>query len=215
MRKMRQVVSAHVAESPSVRLVARFSAAIRRIRDKEGAAAAQNRCLQQAAAGKMKRVLTALIVLLFIFIFAGCARVPRLTKPAPNEGAASVEVEGECTAQLVNGGQSLVVAGTCNLMNGTNGIVSILNANGTTIDRQKFTKESDSLNFEFDVGNSWSGTVYGFISFDTQQCDRQPDEVTAAYGKRFQNLDGPNVIWDAKGVIAVFQSEAVEISANA
>lgn len=103
------------------------------------------------------------------------------------------------------------VEGSCNLMDGTNGIVSILNANGATIDKQKFTKEGDDLTFEFNVENSWPQTVYGFISFDTQQCDRQPDEVTEAYGKRFQNLEGPNIIWDAKGVIAVFQSQAIDI----
>ena len=48
--------------------------------------------------------------------------------------------------------------------------------------------------------------------FDTSKSDGQPDEVKEAYGKKFQNLTGDDLIWDQNGIIVVFQSEAVEIN---
>lgn len=164
---------------------------------------------------RITRTVYVVLAILLAVSLTSCARMPQLAKPSRDPDAEPVEVTGLCTAELVNGGQAVRVSGSCNLMDGTNGIVSVLNANGSTIAKQKFTKESDDLTFEFPVDDKWPQTVYGFISFDTQQCDKQPDEVTKAYGKKFQNLDGPDVIWDAKGLVAVFQSEALEIPAAA
>lgn len=152
-----------------------------------------------------------LLVVACAALSGACARQPQLSKPSVEEGVTPIEVSGNCTAELVDGGEVLRVSGTCSLIDGTNGIVCVLNADGSTVDKRKFVKESEDLSFDFDVTGEWSDTVYGFISFDTQQCDRQPDEVTELYGKRFQNLEGPDVIWDSKGVIAVFQSEAVKL----
>lgn len=160
---------------------------------------------------KLKRMLCVLMALAVLAIAGGCARTPQLAKPSASEGADILEVTGKCSADLVDNNEVVRITGTCNLMDGTNGIVSILGANGATLDKRKFTKGPDEISFDFPVEKSWPQVVYGFISFDTQQSDRQPDEVTKAYGKKFQNLDGPDVIWDAKGVIAVFQSEPVEI----
>lgn len=162
-----------------------------------------------------KRALILILALAVAVSSCACARMPQLTKPTPGEDAEVIEVTGKCAAELLNGGQSVRVSGSCSLMDGTNGIVSVLNANGETVAQEKFTKESDELTFEFPVDSSWPATVYGFLTFDTQQCDSQPKEVTEVYGKKFQNLDGPDIIWDSKGVIAVFQSEALEIPNSA
>ncbi len=117
---------------------------------------------------------------------------------------------GSCTAELVDG--KLVVSGETNLMDGTNGIISVLNSDGTRIEQQKVTKEGDNLKAEFTVGEDWPDKVYGFLMFDTSKSDGQPDEVKEAYGKKFQNLTGDDLIWDQNGIIVVFQSEAVEIN---
>lgn len=159
----------------------------------------------------MKKTFVVVIVGLAILCLCACSRSPNLVKPAPAEGATPVEVEGSCEATLQ--GTTLEIDGSCNLMNGTNGIIRILSADGSRLAEQKFTKESDDISYSFEVGKDWPEIVYGFISFDTQDAESQPKEVLDAYGKRFENLEGENVIWDLKGVIAVFQSEAVEIAA--
>lgn len=164
----------------------------------------------------VKKIAGVLLALLAACALTACScngGVAQIAKPGMSEGAEAFEVKGSCGAELVDGGQALQVNGTCNLMNGTNGVVSILGADGVTLERKKFTKESDDLAFEFEVQSDWPEIVYGFISFDTQQSDSQPREVTDVYGNRFQNLEGDDVIWDLKGVIAVFQSEPVEIKA--
>lgn len=160
----------------------------------------------------LKRLLCAAAALALSFSLAACSRTNSIQKPAMSEGAHAFEVTGMCRAELINGGETLLVRGECNLMNGTNGVVSVLNADGSTITEKNFTKESSEIAYEFDVGRDWPEMVYGFISFDTSHGDRQPAEVTDAYGKKFQNLTGEDIIWDLKGVIAVFQSDPVTIS---
>lgn len=158
------------------------------------------------------RIIGLIAVLLVVLSGCSCSGSRDIAKPALAEGAQAVNVKGACTAALLNGGKTLSVTGTCNLMDGTNGIISVLSAEGRQLESHKFTKEGEDLGWDFEVGKDWPGVVYGFISFDTQNCDAQPKEVTEAYGKRFQNLEGPDVIWDMKGVIAVFQSEAVDVT---
>lgn len=160
----------------------------------------------------LNRILHVVLICLLTAGLAGCARQPQLTRPAPDGDSATVDVKGECSASLVDGGDVLRISGTCSLIDGTNGIACVLSADGSTLDKRKFTKDSEVLSFDFNVTDQWPSVVYGFISFDTQQCDQQSREVTDLYGKKFQNLAGPNVIWDSKGVIAVFQSDAVEIA---
>lgn len=157
----------------------------------------------------MKRRLLCVACVLIALLLCACARTPNLTKPAMAEGAKPFEVSGECEAALQDGGSSLQVSGTCNLMDGTNGIIRILSAEGSKLAEQKFTKEGETISHSFEVKRDWPDVLYGFISFDTQTSDSQPKEVLEAYGKRFENLEGENVIWDLKGVIAVFQSEPV------
>ena len=160
----------------------------------------------------MKKALLVTMILLFVVMaFAGCGGTVEIKKPAPDEGATMFEVEGNCEAVL--NGDILTVSGTTNLMDGTNGTISVLNSDGMVAEEVKFTKDGDQISHDFTVSNDWNDIVYGFITFDTQQADKQPDAVTEVYGKNFENLEGPAecVIWDLKGVIAVFQSEEITI----
>lgn len=159
-----------------------------------------------------KRIGAALVAVICMFLLAGCSRGPaEIAKPEPEEGATLFSVEGECTASI--NGDVLTVSGATNLMDGTNGVISVLNSDGTSASREKFTKDSDQISHDFKIEDDWTDIVYGFISFDTTQADKQSTEVKEAYGKKFENLEGDeeNIIWDTKGVIAIFQSEAVEI----
>lgn len=167
---------------------------------------------------KNKLVLVVCIVLLSVLVFTGCggnaAPIPRPTPAQPSEGAEAMPmftVEGSCEAKLE--GNSFIVSGQTNLMDGTNGVISVLAANGTKVTDVKVTKQGDKLTHTFAVEDSWPDEVYGFISFGPQQGDKQPKEVTAEYGKKFEYLTGPeeNIVWNTKGVVAVFQSERVAI----
>ena len=161
----------------------------------------------------MKKISIVIIMCIVLpLVLAGCGGTPQITRPQPAEGAETFEIEGECEAEL--SGDVLKVSGSSNLMDGTNGIISVLNSDGTTAAKQKFTKEGDSVSHEFAVEDEWEGVVYGFITFDTENADKQPKEVTEVYGKKFENFTGDSseVMWNAKGVMAVFRSEPVEIT---
>ncbi len=155
-------------------------------------------------------VVLIMIAVLTLFIL-GCGGTANISKPAMAEGATAFVAEGSCTATL--NGNVLNVSGTANLMDGTNGIIRVLSADGTLVDEQKFTKSGESISHDFAVTEEWPEVVYGFITFDTESADSQPDEVELAYGRNFQNIEGDseNVIWDAAGVMVVFQSEEVVI----
>jgi len=151
-----------------------------------------------------------LIIIALAAVLTGCARgSAEVSKPKPSEGAEMFTVEGECGAAL--DGNILTVSGSSNLMDGTNGVISVLNSDGIMVEEHKFTQSGESVSFDFEVQDDWTDIVYGYISFSTQQGDKQPKEVTEVYGKKFENLEGENIIWDLKGVIAVFQSEAVTV----
>ncbi len=108
-------------------------------------------------------------------------------------------------------GNVLNVSGTTNLMDGTNGVISVAQCGRHDSSRGQVYKRGEGISHDFTVGDDWQDIVYGFITFDTQQADKQPKEVTNAYGKKFENLTGESIIWDLKGVAVVLQSEGVEI----
>lgn len=161
----------------------------------------------------MKRRISIWLVLCAVLAAAlsGCAATGTIAKPSVEADHEAVTVSGSCEAALREGGTVLNVSGTCNLMDGTSGVISVLGADGSRLDEHRFTQAGGEISWDFAVGGDWPPVVYGFISFGTQNMDAQPGEVTEAYGRRFQNLEGPDVIWDTRGVIAVFQSDEVEI----
>ena len=159
---------------------------------------------------KMILILTSIMVV--AMLFTACSSGPvEIAKPQPSEGATMFTAEGNCEAAL--NGNVLTISGTANLMDGTNGIISVINADGTMAEEFKFTKESSELSHDFEVADDWQDVVYGYITFDTQQAKSQPSEVTEVYGKKFENIQGPesNVIWDTKGVIVTFRSGEVKV----
>lgn len=160
----------------------------------------------------MRRGLALLLaVAATLVLLTGCAPSGTIAKPSVEADHEAVEVTGSCEAALKDGGTVLSVSGSCNLMEGTNGVISVLGADGFTLEEHRFTQDGSDISWDFEVGSDWPSVVYGFIAFGTQNMDAQPGEVTKVYGRRFQNLEGPNVIWDTRGVIAVFQSEEVDI----
>ncbi len=156
---------------------------------------------------KKKLVLLLMVTIAAALIFTGCNGAQEIKRPAAD--GTTTEATGSCKAVL--NGDTLTVSGETNLMDGTNGIISVLNANGIMIEQQKITKNGDNLTWDFKKTDEWPEVVYGFITFDTQKSDGQPDAVKNAYGNKFQNLTGEHTIWDQKGVIVVFQSDEVKV----
>ncbi|MEF9988091.1 MAG: hypothetical protein RR632_02455 [Christensenella sp.] len=157
----------------------------------------------------MKKKLIALFITVIaaVTIFTGCGGAQDIKKPEAT--GTMVKITGSCKAELK--GSTLTISGTSDIMDGTNGIISVLNSNGTRVAQQKITKQGDNLKAEFAVTEDWPQTVYGYIMFDTQKSDGQPAEVKKVYGDKFQNLEGEDIIWDKAGVIVIFGSEAVKI----
>lgn len=167
---------------------------------------------KEGTALQMKKIVLLAVALVTVAVLAaGCGRAAEIVKPQPSEGAKMVQVTGECTAVLADG--KLTVSGTTDLMDGTNGVISVVNSDGTTAEEVKFTKGEGPIEHTFEVKDAWQDIVYGFVMFDTKESDKQPDAVTAAYGKKFENLEGApeNVIWNANGVIAIFMSGEVKV----
>ncbi|HBU13345.1 MAG TPA: hypothetical protein DEB31_11710 [Clostridiales bacterium] len=163
----------------------------------------------------MKKKMTVLLasVLLAVFVFAGCGGVAEIRKPAPSEGAAMFTVEGSCEAAV--GAGVITVSGTANLMSGTNGVIALMGADGEDLGKVDFVMQAgEAITHEFAVDEGWPQHVYAFITFDTDQAKGQPREVTDVYGKKFENLEGEDVIWDLQGCIVSFMSGMVEINSG-
>lgn len=157
-----------------------------------------------------KKSFLILMICLTMLIICGCGKnSSEVLKPTQSEGAQSYNIEGDCIANLNN--NILTVSGTNNVIDNTNGVITILNSNGSVADKKKFQQQNGSVTMDFDVKDDWTDSVYACIAYSTQQGDKQPREITDIYGKKFENMTGENVIWDLKGVIAVFQSDAVKI----
>lgn len=157
-----------------------------------------------------KKPILILILCVAISLLSSCARKTyEVAKPAQSEGAQSYNIEGTCVAEL--NGSTLSVSCTNNIIDNANGVITILNSNGSVAEEKKFKQEHGSVNMDFDIKDDWTDSVYACTAFSTQQGDKQPKEVTEIYGKKFENMIGENIIWDLKGVIAIFQSEAVKI----
>ena len=159
---------------------------------------------------KKKIAAVAVVTVMVMLMLTGCGAA-NLNRPAMEEGATPVTVTGSC--QAYQDGDKLIVEGECDLMTGTNGTVSVYSANGEKLALEKITQTlGEKITYTFNIEDDWPEKVYGFITFDTTQSDRQPDDVRAAYGKAMENLQGDNVIWDAKGIAVCFQSEEITIT---
>ncbi len=159
---------------------------------------------------KNKIIVTIVLIVVLASVLAGCGgNVTQIARPKVEEGAQMFEVTGSCKAVL--NGSVLTVSGETNLMDGTNGVISVMGSGGALLDSVKLQKQGNNLTADFAVQADWPETVYGFLTFDTQKADTQLKEVREVYGNKFENLSGPNVVWNQKGCVATFQSEPVKV----
>ena len=132
---------------------------------------------------KNRRKIAAVISLcLLMAMLAGCSGGKvSLTKKEPQEGATVYTLEGKCTAEAADG--KVTVYLHSNLLEGT------------------------AVRFCLDTydGEQLASEVYT-VSGETIQ-----KEVTEAYGRYFQNIDGSCVIWDKSENIFLAQSAKIEL----
>ena len=159
----------------------------------------------------MKRKILAIVLLtaMVVIVLAGCGGSAPVNRPSMKEGAVAFDVTGSCEAKL--NGKVLTVSGESNLADGTLGTISVYNSNGIAVESVNVTKQGDNLSHEFAVAENWPSQVYGFITFDTKQSGTQSQQIQSLYGSKFENLQGPNTVWNSSGVAVVFQSELIKI----
>ena len=150
------------------------------------------------------------VIIAILILFTACSATAA-TKPEPVEGAETCEISGECWVEVGDG--IVTVYGTSDIMEGTNGTISVYSSVGKEYGLEKITQaeENGILSAEFKIEDNWADDVYGFLVFDTSQSDRQLDEVKAVYGDKFQNIVGDNTVFSSQGVAVVFQSKLAKI----
>ncbi len=148
---------------------------------------------------------------LIIATLAGCGGVSALQRPTPGPSstAAPVSVDGSCT--ISQNGDVITVSGTINVINGTIIDVSLVAQNGMIIDHHAMAKTEENVKWDFTVpADKLEGVadIKGYISCAPAYYGKQPPEVYAAYGSKFENITNTdNVVWNLEGIELVFASE--------
>ena len=162
---------------------------------------------------KMKTISRKAIVLIFIMLavfLSGCGQQSdSIKKPQPASDAVIYDLKGDISLKV--SGDKAVVSGTTDLMDGCVVKISLVSASGEELASEKKKIESGEFSSEFAIPDDYKGRVFGFLSCTYSGNGSQPKEVKEAYGKKFVNLDGENVIWNASECMYVLQSNPVEI----
>ena len=159
---------------------------------------------------KVTRSLAIALILMIAMSLIGCKQAPKPIKK-PAGGEVTHAINGSCTLTIE--GDTATVSGTTGLMQGTVIKISIFSASGKELasEIQEVTEEAYTASFAVDP--AWNGEIYGFLSCTPSSNGSQPKEVKEAYGKNFANLEGENVIWNAKEVMFVLMRESLTIGA--
>ena len=154
------------------------------------------------------RKILIILAAVLLLALAGCA-AGDLKAPAADEGVTPQKVSGTCT--LTRSGDTLRVSAHLDLMDGVNLRFALDAYDGKSLAEATYLKAGDDLYAEFAIDPKWEGKVYGSVICEPDSIRAQAKEVTAAYGKRFQNITGDDVIFNAQGNIFVIQSEPLDL----
>lgn len=164
---------------------------------------------------RFKIAAAAILVVLLAAMMAGCGSVT-IAKPQMSENATQVSVDGSCDISL--NGDTFTVSGETNILDGALLHVSVVSQDGMIVDYVTMTKNGDQISHDFKItSEKYDDTVKivtGFITCAPTLYGQQPDAIYAAYGKKFENLDGPegDIIWNGDGVVALFGSESIKLA---
>ncbi|MBQ6003948.1 MAG: hypothetical protein IJL16_04360 [Clostridia bacterium] len=158
----------------------------------------------------MKKSIALVVLVMMIFVMAGCSSDSNLYRQKPDEGATVYTLEGTLTAEAA--GEKLNVSFESNLMTGTAVLVSVESITGEQLASEKVSiEEGKPLTVSFDIDDTLKGKkVYVSVSASPSS-GKQPSEVREAYGKWFQNIDGKNIIWDKTENVFLVLSDKIEL----
>ena len=160
---------------------------------------------------KNRRKIAAVISLcLLVAMLAGCSGGKvSLTKKEPQEGATVYTLEGKCTAEAADG--KVTVYLHSNLLEGTAVRFCLDTYDGEQLASEVYTVSGATIQTSFPIEADWEGKLVYASVVAAPSIGGQPKEVTEAYGRYFQNIDGSCVIWNKSENIFLAQSAKIEL----
>lgn len=159
----------------------------------------------------MKRILPFIIAVLLTLTLCGCA-AGASTRPTDADESNNVTVTGKVEYEIAGG--QVTVHATSDIMDGTVVHLSAESVLGDTLAEQDIVKAGDNLTATFDLSSHTGEEIYLFATAAPKLYGKQPKEVFAAYGNKFENLysdiDGA-IIWGNEGVYLVFTTGQIQL----
>ena len=104
----------------------------------------------------MKKSIALVVLVMMIFVMAGCSSDSNLYRQKPDEGATVYTLEGTLTAEAA--GEKLNVSFESNLMAGTAVLVSVESISGEQLASAKVSlEEGKPLTVSFDIDDTLTG----------------------------------------------------------
>ena len=113
-------------------------------------------------------------------------------------------LEGKCTAEAADG--KVTVYLHTNLLEGTVVRFCLDTYDGEQLASEVYTVSGETIQTSFPIEADWEGKLVYASVVAAPSIGGQPKEVTEAYGRYFQNIDGSCVIWDKSENIFLAQS---------
>lgn len=157
----------------------------------------------------MKRTkLLVLMLILSAVLLTSCGGPVSISRP-PVEGTPQ-SVSGRVVAKKI-APDKIKVSCSTNLMNGSILKVSLDAFDGTELAEVVYNKTCDVFYAEFTIDPKWSNKIYASLVCQPDANGSQSKEVFEAYGKRFSNMQGEDVLYDQNGNMLVCISELIEL----
>lgn len=153
-----------------------------------------------------KIVIMAVLAVICVSALVGCGKQEILPRPQADEGVTPIEITGDITYTLNEG--VLTVNCKTDIMDGATVTVTIDAIDGTNVDSKEFEGAKNEFSTEFKVTEDWPEIVYATYVCTSKD---QPDEITDAYGKKFQNITGEDVMWNTDGCFFAVQTEKIAV----
>lgn len=148
-------------------------------------------------------------LMLCIIVLAGCKSNAALAQKQPQEGDTLYQMSGKCTAEVADGKVTIYL--DSNLLEGTAVKFCLDTYDGTQLASEIYSVSGGTISAAFEMDPSWEGKLVYASVVAAPSLGRQPSEVTDAYGRYFQNMQGACVIWDKTENIFLAQSGKIQL----
>jgi hypothetical protein len=158
----------------------------------------------------IKRLAAFAAAALCVLALAGCGQAAALPRPKPTEGATTVTITGNCA--ISKSGNDITVSGAIDVMNGAYINISVVAQNGMVLANKTIQKSDAPISETFPLTDEQLASAVdlkGYICCAPSYYQKQPNEVYAAYGKKFENIANgeDTAVFTNEGVILTFASD--------